>query len=210
MAQSAKGICILGAGGHGRVVADIAELCGYSDIEFVDARWPGQSENLAWKVVGRSFENSSQGFERFVALNTNGLRLKLVLEMVAAGISMPTLVHPFASVSKHAKLGMGCVVMAGAVVNAGAVLGHGVIVNTAASLDHDCVIGDGVHISPSAHLGGTVEVGAESWIGLGASVREGIRIGTRCMVAAGAVVISHLENGVRVQGVPARVVARAD
>jgi sugar O-acyltransferase (sialic acid O-acetyltransferase NeuD family) len=210
MAQSAKGICILGAGGHGRVVADIAELCGYSQVEFVDARWPGQSENLAWKVVGRSFENSSQGFDRFVALNTNGLRSKLVQEMVAAGISMPTLVHPFASVSKHAKLGMGCVVMAGAVINAGAVLGHGVIVNTSASVDHDCLIGDGVHISPGAHLGGDVEVGAESWIGLGASVREGIRIGTRCMVAAGAVVITHLENGVRVQGVPARVVARAD
>ena len=210
MKEAVKGICILGAGGHGSVVADIAELCGYSPIEFVDARWPGQRENLAWQVVGRSFENGSQSFERFVALGTNGLRLKLVQEMIAAGQVLPTLVHPLASVSKHAKLGVGCVVMAGAVVNAGALLGHGVIVNTAASVDHDCVIGDGVHVSPGAHLGGNVEVGAESWIGLGASVREGIRIGTRCMVAAGAVVITHLENGVRVQGVPARVVAGAD
>ena len=144
MAQSVKGICILSAGGHGRVVADIAELCGYSQVEFVDARWPGQSENLAWKVVGRNFENASQGFERFVALNTNGLRLKLVQDMIAAGQGLPTLGHPVASGSKHAKLGMGSVALAVGVVNVGAVLGQGVIVNASAIVVDACLSGDGV------------------------------------------------------------------
>jgi sugar O-acyltransferase (sialic acid O-acetyltransferase NeuD family) len=204
MAAASMSICILGAGGHGRVVADVAEMCGYGAIEFVDAKWPDVKANLVWPVIGRGFANARAGFQHFVALGNNGLRLKLVQELMAAGQVLPTLVHPSASVSKHATLGQGCVVMAGAVINAGTRVGHGVIVNTTASIDHDCVIGDGVHISPGAHLGGTVEVGAESWIGLGAGVREGIRIGPRCLVAAGAMVIADLEAGVRAQGVPAR------
>ena len=194
---------IIGAGGHGRVVADIAEALGHTDIRFLDERWPALQRNLAWPVAGSGIADLPPKSRVFVALGDCRKRLLILKQLHEAGFDAVRLVHPTAHVSRHAQLGAGSVVMPMAAVNAGAGLGTGVIVNTGATVDHDCHIGDGVHISPGAHLAGGVSVGNESWIGIGAVVREGIRIGANVMVGAGAAVVSHVPDGACVLGVPA-------
>lgn len=201
----ARSLLIVRAGGHGRVVADMAELLGYVQIQFLDDSWPEKSTNLGWPVVGRDMPDAVSHLEVFVGNGVNTERLAQVKQLLARGFTLPTLIHPTAYVSQRARIGAGSLVAAMAVVGVGVTCGQAVIVNTGATVDHDCVLGDGVHVSPGAHLAGGVTVGAESWIGIGAAVREGIRIGKNVMVGAGAVVVSDIGNNVKVMGNPARV-----
>ncbi len=202
-----KRLAILGASGHGKVVADTAEYYDWQ-VEFFDDAWPEQQRNGAWPVVGDTMALLAE-LERFdgilVAIGDNRIRRSKLLELQAAGARLITLIHPFASLSRHACLGIGSVVLAGVVVNADVRIGLGAILNTGCSVDHDCLLGEVVHVSPGARLAGGVRVGDLSWIGIGASVRQLVRIGGGVMVGAGAAVIADVPDGVTVAGVPARV-----
>jgi sugar O-acyltransferase (sialic acid O-acetyltransferase NeuD family) len=197
-------IRILGAGGHGRVVAEIAALNGYTDIEFADARYPALTQNLIWPVVANSLESLEPAVHCFVAIGNCGARRLAVAKLVAAGRHVPLLIHPRAVVSSLAQLGPGSVVMAQAAINPGAVIGQAAIINTGATVDHDCRIGDGVHVSPGSHLAGRVTVGDETWVGIGSAVRELITIGEKAMIGAGAVVVKSVPDNAIVMGAPAR------
>lgn len=204
-----KRLAILGASGHGKVVADVAELCGW-DVAFFDDAFPDAQRNGAWTIEGRTDELLQQA-DRFagviVAIGHNRTRLAKLRLLRDNGFSVVTLVHPQACVSRHAVLEPGCVVFAGAVVNAFARVGEGCILNTLCGVDHDSVLGAAVHVSPGACLAGGVKVGEATWIGIGASVRQLIRIGADVVVGAGAAVISELPDNVTVVGVPARIVS---
>ena len=193
------GLRIIGAGGHGKVVADTAEACGYSDIVFLDQIWPERTENGRWKIIGKPNQSD---VTLFCAVGKNDIRARMFEDYHLN--NSPVLIHPSAILSPTVKMGPGALVVAGSIVNADTSIGRGAILNTACSVDHDCLIGDFVHISPGAHLAGDVRVGDGTWIGIGAVVREGVRIGKNVIVAAGAAIIRDIEDGARVGGVPAR------
>lgn len=204
---SVNNLAILGASGHGKVVADTAECCGWRTIQFFDDAWPGLQNNDVWPVVGDMtalMERLSELDGVVVAIGNNRIRHAKLLELRAAGAHLATLVHPAASVSRYASIGQGAVVCAGAVVSAAACVGMGGILNTGCSVDHDCMLGEAVHISPGARLGGGVQIGSQSWVGIGASVRQLIRIGQRSMIGAGSVVVSDIPDDMTVAGVPAK------
>ena len=202
-----KQLAVLGASGHGKVIADAAVLNGWRTIVFFDDRWPGVSQVGIWAVSGTSedLRRRSSEFDGFiVAIGESRARLLKHRMLVQAGLSPATVTHPGAIVSPSAVVGAGSAILAGGVVNPDARLGVACIVNTCASVDHDCVLGAGVHLSPGAHLGGNVLVGESAWIGIGAAVRPGIRIGAGAMIAAGAAVIADVADESTVGGVPAR------
>jgi len=193
-------LTIIGASGHGRVVADIAILCGYDKIEFLD---DDSSIHCCgkWPVVGNLYIANRVENDLFVAIGNSEIRKRL-MEGLCDRV-FPILIHPNAVISSDATIQCGSVVMAGAVINSGAAVGRGCIINTSSSIDHDCEIGDYVHISVGVHLCGTVKVGAGTWIGAGSTVSNNIQICGGCMIGAGAVVIRDIkEKGIFV-GVPA-------
>lgn len=203
-----KRLAILGAGGHGRVVAEVAEATGWSNIDFFDDTGSDQFRNAHWPVVGGTsslLEKLHTYSGVFVAIGNNRVREEKLLLLSNYQARLVTLVHPTAVISSYASVGVGTVVMPGVVVNVGAVIGEGVILNTGCSVDHDCVVGNCVHISPGARLAGGVAVGERSWVGIGASVIQQVSIGRDVMVGAGAVVINPVPDSVTVIGVPARV-----
>jgi sugar O-acyltransferase (sialic acid O-acetyltransferase NeuD family) len=206
-----KALAVVGAGQHGRVVAECAERLGCRRIGLFGGDAASDSSPAPWTLEGseNDLPDRRKEFPTFVvALGDNARRLAVHARLTSIGLGATTLVHPGATISSYARIGAGSVVLAGACVVIGAQIGEAVIVNTAASVDHDCVLGDGVHVSPGAHLAGGVRVGDRSWIGIGAVVRQGICIGRDAVIGAGAVVVADVADGVTVVGNPARPLER--
>lgn len=197
---------MLGAGGHGKVCAEIASLMGYAEIIFFDDN-PAADTCLGYPVAGdRKAFFKVEHSDCFIAIGSNATRKRIAEQVLrTTGHSLVTLVHPSATVSAHASLSEGTVVMAGAVINPGAVIGRGCIINTAASVDHDCEIDDWCHISVGAHLAGTVKLAPLAFIGAGATVINNIKIATEAVtIGAGALVIRDITERGTYIGIPAR------
>ncbi len=202
-------LAILGASGHGKVVADIAECCGWKHVDFFDDAWPDFSVNGSWQVVGNSevlLEQLSGYDGVIVGIGNNEVRHQKLQLLAAMDVNLVSLIHPAAVISRYASVGAGSVIMAGVAVNVDVTMGCGVILNTGCSIDHDCVLGDSVHVSPGARLAGNVCIGDKSWVGIGAVVRQSVVIGENVMVGAGAAVVSDLPDGVTALGVPAKFI----
>lgn len=201
-------LAILGASGHGKVVADAAELAGWEEVVFFDDAWHEGKHNGPWLVAGdtAALMASVDSFDGIiVAIGNNWIRQAKQLQLAAAGARLATVTHPAAVVSKHASVGIGSVVFANSVINACASVGEGCIVNTGAVIEHDCTLGDYAHISPNAVLAGGVKVGPLAWVGGCAAVRQLIEINEGAVVGMGAVVTRDVPPGVTVAGSPARV-----
>lgn len=194
-------LVIIGASGHGKVVADIAVRCGYEDIVFLDDA-EGVAECAGFPVVGKVADACRYADADFVvAIGNAAIRERIQQQL---GGLVVTLAHPDAVISRRAAIGRGCVVVAGAVINPDAVIGDGCIINTAASVDHDCVVGSFAHVSVGAHVAGTVRIGARTWVGAGATVSNNVSICADCMIGAGTVVVRDIKEPGTYIGVPAK------
>ncbi|MDY0940056.1 acetyltransferase [Priestia megaterium] len=199
-------LLILGAGGHGKVVSEIAQLMKqWEEIAFLDDR-EDISEVLGIPIVGKLADLSALRSEyeyAFVAIGSNTARLKWTEKLSHHDFKIPTLIHPSSTVSAKSFIEEGTVIMAGAVINPDTRIGRSCIINTASTIDHDCILHRGVHTSPGAHLGGTVKIGERTWICIGATIINNINIGCDSVIAAGAVVTKDVPSNVLVAGVPA-------
>lgn len=198
-------LLIIGAGGHGRVVADIAlKMQKWSTISFLDDEESKQSI-IGVELVGTvsDIEKYKDKAEFIVALGDNDLRRKIQSNLEGNGFTLTNLVHPSAVISTGVVMGKGNVIMAGVIINALTELGKGCIINTASSLDHDNIIKDFVHISPGTHLAGSVIVGENTFIGTGSSVVNNVTICSNCTIGAGTVVIKDIGLPGTYVGVPA-------
>lgn len=194
-----KRLVIIGASGHGKVIADIAVKNGYEDIVFLDDN-ESLTECAGFPVVGKISEVVDVDGDKIIAIGNAKTRESIQKKLD----KVVTLIHPDAVISRRVKIGNGCVVMAGAVINSDAVIDDGCIINTGSSVDHDCKIGSFVHVSVGAHLAGTVEIGDRTWIGAGATISNNVSICSDCMIGAGAVVIKNIEKAGTYVGVPVK------
>ena len=198
-----KKITIIGASGHGKVIADIARLNGYDDISFIDDNTDLVSCGN-YKVIGTTDCISRLDGDYVVGIGNPTVRKDFMETLSDKGKTLVTLIHPQAVIGEDVTIGTGTVIMANAVVNPGTRIGNGVIINTCSSVDHDCGIGDYVHVAVGAHVCGTVSIGEKTWIGAGATIINNICICDNCIVGAGAVVVNNVnEKGIYI-GVPAR------
>ena len=205
-----RNLLIIGAGGHGKVVADIAEESNlWEKIAFIDDAYPQKKTNGAWSIIGKTSNLSTfttEYLDAFVAIGHAKTRKTLLEKLSKIGFHTPTIIHHTASISRHTKIGQGCVIMPKVVINVDSIIGDGVIINTAATVDHDCIIEDFVHLAPGVHLSGSVHVGYETWLGTGTSCIQGIHIQHQTMIGAGSVVIKNLPHNITAVGVPASII----
>ncbi|MEW6735526.1 MAG: acetyltransferase [Acidobacteriota bacterium] len=206
-----KRIFVFGAGGHGKVVADIlltARLTGVAGFVDDNERLKG-TKVIGLPVFGNSewlqAEASTGKVAVALGIGENRLRQKIAERCLSWGIELITAVHPSAVLSRSSRVGIGTTIMAGAVLNPDSLVGCGVIVNTGAVVEHDTLVGDYAHISPNATMGGGARLGWQAHLGLGAIVLPGISVGDAAIVGAGAVVVEDLPDNVIAMGVPARV-----
>lgn len=207
-------LLIIGAGGHGRVIADCAQATNlYTEIAFLDDCYPERQTNLDWPIIDKSsawkcYENE---YDFALAIGNNKARLALFNALVKSNSArLPNIVHPKAVISKHTTFGKGNVVFANAVINPGVEIANACIINTSATVDHDCKLDSAVHISPGAHISGVVNIGKCSWFGAGSCTVQVLDIAENTQVGAGAAVTKNTEpNGLYV-GVPAKRIKDID
>ena len=165
-----KKLLILGAGGYGKTVADVASQLGYEEIRFLDDSRTGPD------ILGKcgAFSAFAEEYtQMYPAFGNNAIRMQWLKSLQEAGIAVPTLVHPRAYASPTAKIGTGTVVLPMAVVNTGVAVREGCIINIGALIDHDSVIEAGCHLAPGAI------VKAENRIPAGCKIESGTVIENR-------------------------------
>lgn len=201
-------LIIIGAGGHGKVVADIAKLNDYQEIMFLDDN-ENIKRNGIYDVIGttKDIDKYVEDYDFFIAVGDNTIKKNIADMLSKKDISLPILIHPSAIVDHTSTIGDGTVIMANAVINADTKIGKNCIINTASTVDHDNIIEDYVHISPGAHLSGTVHIGKETWVGTGANIINNISITNQCMIGAGSVIVKDIEESGTYVGIPTRKIS---
>ena len=160
-----KNLLIIGAGGHGKVVSEVAAACGYENIAFLD--------DNSLEAIGKISDAVSflkQFSNAFVGIGNNQLRNEMIKKLMKIGYHIPVLIHPTAYVSKSASISKGTIVEPLAVINSNSVVGIGCIISAGAIVDHDTILGKCVHVNT------------------GAIVKSGAHIGMNCKVEAGEII----------------------
>lgn len=173
-------LLIVGAGGHGRSVAEAANASGaFEVVGFLDDAYPGLSSVWEVPVLGKVADYGA--FRRdvdccLVAIGNNGVREKTVALLKADGFELASVIHPRALVSPRAIVGAGSAVMMGAVLGTEARLGEGAIVNCGAVVDHHCVVKDYGHLGVGAVMAGGSVLGHGAWMQANAALGYGVKI----------------------------------
>ena len=197
---------IFGTGGHAKVIFDLAEKTQlYTHIKFVSP------ENIIREFLGKEvifeeiFLSEFDSVPVVLAIGDNVLRKKVLSRILSQkkDFSFPSLIHNNATIANNVNIGVGSIVMAGAIINIDTNVGNFTIINTNAVVEHDSKIGDFSHIAPNATLCGGCSVGDNSLIGASSTIIEGLTIGDSSIVAAGATVINSVPDRMLSKGVPA-------
>jgi len=188
---SERALLIIGAGGHGKAVAEAALLSGeWQRIAFVDDRWPALRETFGWPVVsdvaGLAGVQALAG-GAIAAVGNNVVREQWLKAIHAVGLPLVTVVHPRACVSASAVIGAGTAIMALAMVGVDAVIGEGAIVNAHATVDHDASLGPLAHLGVGVQLAGGVKIGARAWLQAGCSAGYQVVVGDEVVCTPGTV-----------------------
>lgn len=201
-----KKLAIIGAGGHGKVVAEIAEKNGWDQIYFFDDKWPNLKKTGHWDIIAKSAEliNCNLAIDGLiVAIGNNNIREKKLKFFSNENLEIVSLIHPDTSISDTVNIGRGSVIMAGCIVNSYTTISNGCIINTASTIDHDCLLNDNVHICPGVNIAGGVRIGNNTMVGIGSVIKEQIRVGKHSIIGAGSVVLNDICDDVTAVGTPA-------
>ncbi|MDV7137750.1 acetyltransferase [Maribacter sp. TH_r10] len=201
-----KKTIVLGAGGHGKVVASILIQNEIDVFGFYDDNEEYQGKSfMGIPVLGKISDlKSDKNVHAIIAIGDNSRRKELAQKFDFYWINA---IHPFTSIDPSAKIGVGNVICAGVIIQRGSRLGNHNIVNTKTSLDHDCTVTNYCHMA-SANVAGSVNLKEGAFLALNSSVLPNLNIGEWSIVGAGAVVIKDISPNKVAIGVPAKEVRK--
>lgn len=204
-----KNVVIFGAGGHGKVIADILERKEeYNLLGFLDGGKEVDSEFFGYGVLGdESYLKDNNVYGCIVAIGDNWIRSVVVekILIVSPNITFINAIHPSAQIGRCVSLGSGNVVMANSIINSDTEIGNHCIINTKSSIGHDNSVGNYVTFAPGTTVGGNGSFGDFSTISLGANIIHGINIGEHTVIGAGSTVVNNIESYSVAFGTPAKI-----
>jgi sugar O-acyltransferase (sialic acid O-acetyltransferase NeuD family) len=205
-----KHLIIIGAGGMGRTMYDMArESVGYGieyDIQgFLD-------DNIA---ALDNFENYPpiiapiQSYlpnenEIFICSIAGAARKKCIEEIISRGGLFLTMIHSTARIGTNVQIGEGTIVGAYTTIGADAKVGKYNLIQSYTVIGHDSVIGDWNRIDTHVTLVGGTIVQNEADIHTAAMISHNVTVENNSRVAACSFVIRRVKEGTTVLGNPAK------
>lgn len=192
-----KTLILVGGGGHCKSVIEAIESSGREVAGILDIAQNVGNYILGYEILGTDddilkYVNEYEFVITVGNIKDNSLRRRIAQKIIAEGGVLTTVVANTARISRHAKIGLGTVVLHGAVINAGAIVGENCIINTLANIEHDAIIEDFCHISTGAMVNGNCFVGEGTFLGSQAVMVNGVSITGGCVIAAGAMVRKNI------------------
>ena len=191
-------LLIVGAGGHGRSVAEAVALAGEYEIAgFLDDGLDVGQGVMSWAVLGRPDAAAALRHVAdsvIVAIGNNALREAMTEQLQALGFALATVIHPRAFVAPSAVVGSGSAIMAGAIVGTEAQLGRGVIVNCGAVVDHHAKVHDFGHLGVNACMAGGTVLGRGAWMQAGAAMGYGVELPANAVLQVGGALSATHKN----------------
>ena len=173
-------LLIIGAGGHGRSVAESASLSGnFEIVGFADDHTDLTEQIMGKPVIGvvdPKLIDPSICDQVIIAIGSNSVREGLMVRFAELGFSFANVVHPQAFVSPTAKMGDGIAIMAGAIIGTEASLGRGAIINCGAVVDHHAQVKDYGHLGVAACMAGGATIGRGAWVQAGSAIGYGASV----------------------------------
>lgn len=197
-----KEVCLIGAGGHGKVIKDIALGNNYKIVAFLDDN-PDLKELHEIPVIRTKDLTQFSDKKLVISIGNNKVRKRISEEVTGEFTSV---IDISSNVSKFSQIGEGTVVMPSVTINSDTKIGKHAIINTGAIIEHDCLIGNFVHISPNATITGGVTIEEGTHVGAGAVVIPGVKIGKWATIGAGAVIIKDVPDYAIVVGNPGKII----
>ena len=170
-----KKIILVGGGGHCKSVIDVIEQENKFKISgIVDQHKFLGSKILGYKVIGTDSDLNKLARKYKYAVTVGQTKTPLIRKKLyfnkQSKFILPSIISPFAHVSKHSSVGRGSIIMHHAIINANSKIGENCIINTKALIEHDCMISEHTHISTNAVINGGVKIKSGSFIGSNATV----------------------------------------
>lgn len=198
-----KKVMIIGASGHGKVIADIIHQSGDQVMGFLDDD-PTKKEIHQIPVLGKikDIQKYKDDFYFIIGIGDNQIRKKIAENNPA--LNYYTAIHPTAVIGEGVHIGNGTAVMAGVVINVDTDIGEHCIINTSAVVEHDVTIQSLTHISPNTTICGSVKIGKSCHVGAGSTVINNIYIYDDVILGAGSTTINNLIQPRIYIGIPSR------
>lgn len=195
---------IIGAGDHGKVIADCLKSNDLKSIFFVDDNQDILKEWQNIPIFTKNYLNLLKNSNLIIGIGNNKTRKRIAENF--SNYQFVSFKHSSSYISEFAQIGKGSIAMAFSLVQTNSKIGNHCIINSRASIDHDCIIGDYVHLGPGSILCGNIQVEEGAFIGAGATILPSIKIGKWATIGAGSVVIKDVPDFATVVGNPARII----
>ncbi|MDD4781890.1 MAG: acetyltransferase [Tissierellia bacterium] len=205
-------VLVVGSSGHAKVIIDILEKNNKEVIGVIDDFRKKNDKTFDYNVLGGIVDIpsivDSYNCKIIIGIGDNFVRKEITnkLSLLKPNIEYISAIHPSAQIGKNVYLGVGIVVMAGAIINAEAKIGNNTFINTNSSIGHDVVMCEFSSVAPGVTVGGNVTIGEASAISIGATIKEKIKIGSNSIIGAGSLLLSDCPNDVVMYGTPAKVI----
>ena len=202
-------LLLVGAGGHAASCLDVVDATGHFRVVGLVGRESEMGASVGgYAVIGTDAdlhslrESVTHALVVVGQIKTPNVRLALFEQLQDFDFTLPVVTSPRAICSARARIGVGTIVMHGAIINTGTQVGVNCIINSRALLEHGVTVGDHCHISTAAVVNGDAVIGDGTFVGSGAVIREGVRIGRRCLIGMGAIVRHDLPDESVFYGTP--------
>ncbi|MDK0654549.1 hypothetical protein P5E86_14800 [Clostridium perfringens] len=137
-------LIILGAGGYGKVIEDLASSNNLFDkIYFLDDKSKGE-DILNRCETYKYYINEETTF--YPAFGNNEMRLYWVKKLKENNAKILTYIHDSSYISNKCEVKDGVIIMPNVIIQRDTIIKDGCIINSGAIIDHNCIIEEGVHV----------------------------------------------------------------